>query len=60
RKYPDAPVDMFYCDGYAGQAIYIIPSKKLVVVRLGLTLDKSFNENAFLKGIIETIDTNHK
>ena len=56
RKYPDAPVDMYYCDGYAGQAIYIIPSKNLVVVRLGLTLDRSFNENAFLKSIIETID----
>ena len=36
RKYPDVPADMFYCDGYAGQAIYIIPSKKLVIVRLGL------------------------
>jgi CubicO group peptidase (beta-lactamase class C family) len=57
RTYPDAPADMFYCDGYAGQAIYIIPSKKLVVVRLGLTLDRSFNENAFLKSIFETIDS---
>ncbi len=55
RAYPDAPADMFYCDGYGGQAIYIIPSKKLVIVRLGLTLDKSFDENAFLKGIIEAI-----
>jgi len=46
---------MFYCDGYAYQDIYIIPSKKLVVVRLGLTLDKSFNENEFLKNIIDAI-----
>ena len=56
RIYPDVPADMFLCDGYAGQAIYIIPSKKLVVVRLGLTLDRSFNENDFLKGIISAID----
>ena len=49
RIYPDVPADMFYCDGYAYQAIYIIPSKNLVVVRLGLTLDRSFNENAFFK-----------
>jgi len=55
RIYPDVPADMFLCDGYAGQAIYIIPSKKLVVVRLGLTLDHSFNENEFLKGIISAI-----
>ena len=56
RIYPDAPADMFYCDGYAYEDIYIIPSRKLVVVRLGLTLDRSFDENAFLKSIIETID----
>ncbi len=54
-KYPDAPADMFYCDGFGDQYIYIIPSKKLVVVRLGLTLDKSFDGNAFLKNIIESI-----
>ena len=53
--YPDVPTDMFYCDGFAGQGIYIIPSKKLVVVRLGLTLDKSFDENEFLKNIIGTL-----
>jgi len=56
RLYPDVPADMFLCDGYAGQEIYIIPSKKLVVVRLGLTLDKSFNENDFLKSIIDAVD----
>lgn len=55
-KYPDAPADMFYCDGFGDQYIYIIPSKKLVIVRLGLTLDKSFNANDFLKRIIESID----
>ncbi len=54
-KYPDAPADMFYCDGFGDQYIYIIPSKKLVVVRLGLTLDKSFDGNAFLKDVIESV-----
>jgi hypothetical protein len=48
------PADMFYCDGFGYQFIYIIPSEKLVVVRLGLTLDRSFDENAFLKEIIES------
>ena len=53
--FKDVPADMFYCDGYAGQYIYIIPSQKLVVVRLGLTLDHSFDGNRFLKSIIESI-----
>ncbi len=55
RIYKEVPADMLYCDGYAGQFIYIIPSKKLVVVRLGLTLDKSFDENEFLKNILKSI-----
>src|SRR5665213_999094 len=54
KAYPDAPGDMYYCDGYAFEDIYIIPSKKLVV-RLELTLDKSFDENAFLKSILDSI-----
>jgi CubicO group peptidase (beta-lactamase class C family) len=53
--FPDVPADMFYCDGYGFQDIYIIPSKKLVIVRLGLTLDRSFDENAFLKNIIDAL-----
>ena len=54
--FPGVPADMFYCDGFAYQGIYIIPSKKLVVVRLGLTLDKSFDTNAFLKSIIDAVE----
>lgn len=49
KWYPDVPVDMFFCDGYGGQGIYIIPSKKLVVVRLGLQV---IDENKFLKEVI--------
>ena len=54
--FPAVPADMFYCDGFAYQGIFVIPSKKLVVVRLGLTLDKSFDTNAFLKSIIDAIN----
>ena len=52
RWYADVPADMFFCDGYGGQDVYIIPSKKLVVVRLGL---HTINENRFLKEIIQSI-----
>ena len=55
HRYRDVPADMFYCDGFAYQNIYIIPSKKLVVVRLGLTYDRSFDENGFLRDIIASL-----
>jgi CubicO group peptidase (beta-lactamase class C family) len=54
RWYPDVPADMFFCDGYGGQDVYIIPSEKLLVVRLGL---HTINENKFLKEVI--LSTRH-
>jgi CubicO group peptidase (beta-lactamase class C family) len=52
RRCPDIPSDMFLADGYGGQDVYIIPSQKLVVLRLGLHV---INENKFLKEVIEAI-----
>lgn len=52
RRYPDVPVDMFMADGYGGQGIYVIPSRKLVVVRLGLYV---IDDNRLLKNIISTV-----
>jgi len=34
---PQAPRDMFYADGHDGQHIFVVPSKDLVIVRLGVT-----------------------
>jgi CubicO group peptidase (beta-lactamase class C family) len=53
-KYPDVPKDMFFCDGFLGQRIFMIPSKKLVVVRTGYSM-KDFDMNRFLKNIIEAL-----
>ena len=50
--YPDVPKDLFSCNGYQGQMVFIIPSKHLVVVRTGLTEYPVFDFNAFLKGIL--------
>jgi CubicO group peptidase (beta-lactamase class C family) len=57
RRYPDVPADMFFTSGFDGQSVFIIPSKKLVVVRLGLTKtpEGEYGANEFLKQIISSI-----
>ena len=37
RKYPDLPNDMYWADGFEEQYVIVIPSKKLVIVRLGVS-----------------------
>ncbi|MDY7395973.1 serine hydrolase [Aureibaculum sp. 2210JD6-5] len=55
-KYPDAPKDLYSANGYQGQRVFIIPSKDLVIVRMGLTNnDNAFDFNTFLKEILSSI-----
>jgi CubicO group peptidase (beta-lactamase class C family) len=51
-KYKDAPKDMYSANGFQGQKVFIIPSKDLVIVRLGLTDESEFDINQVLKGIL--------
>ncbi len=53
--YPNVPKDLFSCNGYQGQHVFIIPSKELIIVRFGLTENPEFNLNSFLSDILSTI-----
>ena len=37
RKYPELPTDAYWADGFEEQYVMVIPSKKLVIVRLGVS-----------------------
>ncbi|NAY90966.1 serine hydrolase [Muricauda sp. JGD-17] len=53
--YPDVPKDLFSCNGYQGQHIFIIPSKDLVIVRTGLAEEPDFDANAFLSAVVKSV-----
>ena len=52
RMYPDVPADLFWADGFEGQNVFILPSRKLVVVKLGQTTGNALDDNAFLRDLI--------
>ena len=54
RRFPDAPTDLFFAEGFDGQNLFIIPSRDLVVVRLGATTYGHFNQNQFLRDLLLT------
>ena len=53
---PAFPQDAFMADGFEGQNIAIIPSKKLVIVRLGLSRSGAFNDVTFIKRIVKALE----
>jgi CubicO group peptidase (beta-lactamase class C family) len=53
--YPDVPRDLYSCNGFQGQKVFIIPSQDLVIVRMGLKEEEGLDLNVFLKGIIGSI-----
>ena len=56
--FPDVPRDMFYCSGFQGQMVAIIPSLDLVIVRMGLKEGSNFDFNGMLSGIVGSLKKN--
>lgn len=54
--FPDVPADLFFADGFAGQNVFILPSKDLVVVKLSESRGDYLDDNRFLADIIEALD----
>ena len=54
--YKDVPTDIYSCNGFEGQYVYIIPSKDLVVVRMGLNQGEEYDANGFLRDVIKAVE----
>ncbi len=55
--YKDVPTDIYSCNGFEGQYVYIIPSKDLVIVRMGLNQGKEYDANGFLSNVIKAVES---
>jgi CubicO group peptidase (beta-lactamase class C family) len=55
KLFADAPHDLFYCAGYQSQLVIIIPSRKLVLVRLGMTTKGEWAMDEFVTNILKAI-----
>jgi CubicO group peptidase (beta-lactamase class C family) len=52
HPWPDAPPDTYAALGHWGQALYVIPSARLVIVRYGDDRDGSYRHNELLKRVM--------
>ncbi|MBS1666665.1 MAG: serine hydrolase [Bacteroidetes bacterium] len=55
KKYPHVPSDCISCQGYDGQYVWVIPSKKLVVVRFAFEQGSNLDPDIFLSEIIKAL-----
>ncbi len=55
RPYPGLPADLYLALGYQGQAIIVIPSRRVVIVRLGITYDDDWGMPKFVETVLASI-----
>ena len=56
NRYPSAPKDIYSCNGFQGQMIFIIPSHDMVIVRMGLKEQKDgFDFNGLLRDVLGSV-----
>ncbi len=57
RKFPSLPTDTIFLHGYNYQIVAIIPSRDLIIVRMGVTQDKThWDEEGFIRQVLESIE----
>lgn len=56
RAFPQLPRELYYASGFEGQMVAVIPSRDLVVVRLGLSRpDDAFDVTELIGGVLGAI-----
>ncbi len=56
KKLPDVPQNVLMAQGFEGQRIFIFPDKDLVITRLGVNREGTFDFNSWVSGILHALD----
>ena len=56
RRWPELPPDAFSAEGFQGQRVVIIPSKKLVLLRFGATSRRDAWDDRLWRHVLEALD----
>ncbi len=54
-KYPGLPNDAYLFDGFEENSVTVIPSRKVVIVRLGVTHHGNFDHAALVEGVLSAL-----
>lgn len=55
RPMPSLPGDLYFASGHEGQFVVVVPSRDVVIVRLGLTTEGKFPLEAFIRRILDAV-----
>ncbi|MBK9754030.1 MAG: serine hydrolase [Nannocystis sp.] len=56
RRFPHLPVDAYQASGFQGQAVLIVPSRRAVIVRLGMTHQRpAWDLDAFAASVLAAL-----
>ncbi len=56
KEWPDLPADIYRASGHDGQSVTVIPSRDMVIVRLGVSRDdETWDLGEFLADILEAV-----
>jgi hypothetical protein len=56
KEWPDLPDDIYYAEGHDGQDVVILPSQNMVIVRLSVSRNVSWDMGQFLSDVLAAVE----